>query len=448
MDPFSADLWDYLEDIPYMPSREDRDALLAKGDDERVRIWDYFFRLQPEDVGAPQRAEIRAVRADLEAEFQVYQETVEQLEFDLRAAERALLADRRRNLIIGVPLLLIGMLLAVFLVRTGRSTNSVLFCGGVLGLPGVFLLVRFGLNTLGLSNARKGKDAQVEDRKAIRDRQIRAARMRINALERQVEVLKQQIPEPPSDNQVREWLNADLARLNRRSIEMTGLEGRLVPVEDFSSLGDLMLQDNPIRVMGPGELQEVDRIPRTFTHEVNPDLNKHLSARRAYILADGRSVDLLYGVYFIKYIAVTEDMLATYSLFYDLIAGKISGESVSEQYYRDVVAITTTRETRPIMLGVDSQDYIMVEDAPTFTIYLSGAEERTVTYVNENYFLEIRDKLGLDSDQVSRIYWVQDSDRIAQDTVRLLRYYLRESKGEDSSMGSDRSGADRSPFSL
>ncbi len=418
-----------------MPSRADRDALIAAGDGRRSQIWDYFFRLHPQDVGAPQRAEIRAVRADLEGALQAHQEAVKQLELDLRAAQRVLLADRRRYLIIGVPLLLAGMLLAALLVRIGGSTKNILFCGGLVGLPGLFFLARFGLGTLSLSNARKAAAAQVEDRKAIQARQVRAARMRINALERQIEALKGQIPRPPDDAQVREWLNADLAELHKRSIEQTGLEGRLVDVEEFRKLGNLMLQDNPIRVMGPGEMQEEDSIPRTFTHGVNPDLNRHLSARRAYILADGHSVDVLYGVYFFKYIAVAEDMLATYSLFFDFITGKVSGESVSEQYYRDVVAITTTRETRHIMLGVDSQDYILVEEAPTFTIYLSGTEERTVTYANENYFREIRDRLGLDIPQVSQIYWVKDSDRVARDTVQLLRHYLRERKGDDSGTG-------------
>ncbi len=136
--PFSADLWDYIEDMPYMPSRVDRDALKAGGADQRVQIWDYFFRARPEDVGAPQRGEIQAVRADLEAAFQAHRQAVEQLEFDLRASERALLADRRRHLIIGVPLLLMGMLLAALLVRMEQPINNVLLCWGLFGLPGAF----------------------------------------------------------------------------------------------------------------------------------------------------------------------------------------------------------------------------------------------------------------------------------------------------------------------
>jgi hypothetical protein len=433
--PFSADLWDYLEDLSYMPSRADRDALVASGDERRIQIWDYFFQVRPEDVGKPQRAEIQAVRADLEAEFQAFQQTVEQLASKLRSAEQRLRADFRRHLVIGLALLLAGVLLAAGLMRASQPAGRILFCTGVLGLPGAFLLARAGWEALSLSRARGEKEAKVADLKAIQERQVRAARSRIKTLELQIETLKQQIPTPPHGSQMREWLNAALAELHQRSIEQTGLRSRLVSVEEFSSIGDLMLYQNPIPVMGPGELQDEQLIPRNFARQVSPDLNKHLSARRAYFLADERSVDVLYGVYFIKFIAVTEDMLATYSLFYDFITGKRSGESVTEQYYRDVVAITTTRETRHIMLGLDSEEYILVEDAPTFTIYLAGTEERTVTFVNEHYFYEIRNKLGLEATQVPFIYWVGNADQVARDTVQLLRHYLRERKGEDYSEG-------------
>lgn len=63
---YSTDLWDYLDTIDYMPSRQDRDALVAlaqaSGDDRRLQIWNYFFRIKPEDVGRPQQAEIARVK--------------------------------------------------------------------------------------------------------------------------------------------------------------------------------------------------------------------------------------------------------------------------------------------------------------------------------------------------------------------------------------------------
>lgn len=44
---YSSDLWDYLQDMPYMPSRQDRDELIHAGDYKRVQIWDYFFSNKP-----------------------------------------------------------------------------------------------------------------------------------------------------------------------------------------------------------------------------------------------------------------------------------------------------------------------------------------------------------------------------------------------------------------
>src|SRR6188768_2167989 len=60
---YSADVWDYLVDMPQLPGRKDRDVLVkeAERDDakaQRVKIWDYFFRINPEDVAKPQKREL------------------------------------------------------------------------------------------------------------------------------------------------------------------------------------------------------------------------------------------------------------------------------------------------------------------------------------------------------------------------------------------------------
>lgn len=64
---FSRDLWDYLDDLKdYMPSRRDRDVLVRAAEADpaeakRVRIWDYFFRVHPEDLGRPQKKYIEVL---------------------------------------------------------------------------------------------------------------------------------------------------------------------------------------------------------------------------------------------------------------------------------------------------------------------------------------------------------------------------------------------------
>ena len=58
---YSSDLWDYLGDMPYMPSREERDRFIERGDQKHLQIWDYFFRIREEDVGKPQKNEIETI---------------------------------------------------------------------------------------------------------------------------------------------------------------------------------------------------------------------------------------------------------------------------------------------------------------------------------------------------------------------------------------------------
>jgi hypothetical protein len=345
--------------------------------------------------------------------------------------EERLSTSLRRGLFIGIPLLILAILLASWQYYTQESTIQLLICMSLFLIPAVVAILSSGLRFIGILNARKTNDVAIADLKAIQARQIKAARMRINNLEIQIEQLKTKIPAPPSGSQVRDWLNQDLTQLQLKSIDQTGLRERLVELKQIANFGTLSLAENPIPVMGPGELQDIERIPPTFSHKVSKDHFKHLTARRAYHMNDGKRVDVLYGVYFINYIAVAEDMLATYSFFYDHINGKVVGESISEQYYQDVIAITTTRETRQIAMGYDSEEQILVEDAPTFTIYLAGTEERTVTFVNENYFYEIRERLGLESHHVPNIYWVKDAEQTVKDTIQLLRHYLREHKGDE-----------------
>jgi len=55
---------------------------------------------------------------------------------------------------------------------------------------------------------------------------------------------------------------------------------------------------NPIPVMGPGELQSSNTIPRSFRREENPNLNKHLTARQAYLIEGERQVFVQIRVFF------------------------------------------------------------------------------------------------------------------------------------------------------
>jgi hypothetical protein len=73
---FSKNIWDYLVDIPYMPSRQDRDELVQQAartpkQEKRVRIWEYFFHLRPQDIGKPQMKAIKRLKLQGDSENQI-----------------------------------------------------------------------------------------------------------------------------------------------------------------------------------------------------------------------------------------------------------------------------------------------------------------------------------------------------------------------------------------
>jgi len=143
-------------------------------------------------------------------------------------------------------------------------------------------------------------------------------------------------------------------------------------------------------------------------------------------------LEVLYGVYYIEHILVADDMLATHGRFFDFITGKVTSEQVTEQYYKDVVSIATVKEFRTITLGVDDSRPLHIEDAPTFSLSLASGERRTVTFVNEDYFLGVREKLGdLTVDQIRDMNWVREAEQIADNAIRALRSYLRKHKGTE-----------------
>jgi len=210
-----------------------------------------------------------------------------------------------------------------------------------------------------------------------------------------------------------------------KSKDVTALSNRLINIESIKvdQDGNPLKFPNPVAVVGPAELQRPERIPLVFTRSV--DLSKHFSARRSFYMPNDNKVEVLYGVYYLEHILIADDMLATYGLFYDFITGKFHSEEITEQYYKDVVAISTTHEFREIALSIGDKESKYVEDAPTFTLSLASGEHRTVTFVSEKYFMEIKEKINLNEADVLRIYWILDAQENANMAVGALRARLR-----------------------
>ena len=104
---YSSDIWEYLNDMPYMPSRRDRDELLELGDEIRVRIWDYFFRIKPEDVGKPQKKEIEEINIRLQDKILQHNKRQSELRDAIKLNLRIILIKRVKNSLFWIGLILV-----------------------------------------------------------------------------------------------------------------------------------------------------------------------------------------------------------------------------------------------------------------------------------------------------------------------------------------------------
>ncbi|HEX7679727.1 MAG TPA: hypothetical protein VF713_16470, partial [Thermoanaerobaculia bacterium] len=172
--PYSTSLWDYLGDMPYMPSAGDRELLKKKADANpaharRVQIWDYFFRPEREDVGKPIRHELterrtqvasheaestRRLRQSLDAftrlektrhdELAAVEAQLLAIQTETAARERA---QGRKTVITGLILgggcLLAGLYFFLFSLGASSHDDFAVGCFKVtwflLGIPAIFI---------------------------------------------------------------------------------------------------------------------------------------------------------------------------------------------------------------------------------------------------------------------------------------------------------------------
>jgi hypothetical protein len=427
---YSNNLWDYLEDMPYLPSRRDRDELVQTGEEKRVFIWDYFFRIIPAHVGKPQKIEIENINKDLFQKIQQYKKTRESINEQIADLERGLFQIRVKNFFYGIG----GFVFSAILYKTFSNYATVYSLSIIcVMLPIIYGIVMWTL--IGLGGRKEKRDIRYfrnEFRLLIEDYFLYTENViaRKNILRTEIKLLKDQIPSSCPNDMVRKWLNEDFKHLYEKSKEVTALSNRLINIEadESDATGNPLVYPNPIPVLGPGELQHPKKIPLTFSKSYNSDLNKHLTAKQSFYMENDSRYEVLYGVYYLEHILIADDMLATYGLFYDFISGKCHAEQITEQYYQDVVAITTTHEFRKIHLSIGDKQTRYIEDAPTFTLSLASGEHRTVTFVSKKYFMEIKENLNITEDDISRIYWIGRSQMDAEKAGKALRAQLRQHK--------------------
>jgi len=400
---------------------------LKKKDFKRIQIWDYFFRVRSEDVGKPQRGEISEIETRLPKRISDYNGTKNEIKERIADLENRFFWRK-----VIFSLYSLGIYFSAFLIYRAFINSSMLF-GLVQNI--IWFLVFVGsllwISILPIGWIGRRKIRQVLHELVRLDNEheahVKSEMDRKNTLKEMIKMLQKQIPERPDGIDVYNWVSEDFNRLRKRSQERTALGNDLLKIasgrDDDINNG---LMDNPIQILGPAELQNYEKIPQfVISRDMNPDLNKHLSAKRSYKLDDG-SINVVYGFYYLEHLLIAEDMLATYGLFFDFITGRYYAEQMTEQYFKDVVAIQITNEFRHIYLdSEDRRNIVYVEEAPTFTLSLASGENRTMTFTSEDYLMEIREKIDIEKEDVAKIYGVKKTRKDIENMIRALRAQLR-----------------------
>ncbi|NJN95104.1 MAG: hypothetical protein HC875_13865 [Anaerolineales bacterium] len=459
---YSTDIWDYLIDMPYLPSRQDRDRLVKEAESnlsnkKRIQLWDYFFRIKPDDVGKPQKREIAKLEEKIEsARHRVYERKNElegerswltkelgrvqdELEDEENNAEKRVVArltgSNNRTRIFGIILAMLGgfflivPLCAALLGLSGESLGIVFACFYIIGLPivggGAWILFESYKPSdkkikrevaIFIKNLHQKLDpridelakniqqisSQIDTAQTELDSNYPSYAHRIEFLKSQIADLIAQIPAPPSDEDVDNWLREDIKSLAQTATSRSGLRDRLVKLKDA---------ENPFCIRGPAELQAKELIPRPYWDKKS-DRNKHLRARHYTIMPDSTFADF-YGVYNFEFILLADNVLATYGTIFDFITGHTSGERVTSQDYANVVAVKAFKTYREI--ETDEGEKLFMENVPSLSLSLTNADKIDITFPDEDYFKQTNAKA------FSSARWRFDPRTAAENAIKYVR---------------------------
>ncbi len=383
MREFSRDIWDYLTEIPYMPSRQDRDEVVRRANEnprhaKRIHIWDYFFRLNPNDVGKPQMREMARLTQQREIEL----------------AENTARAFGMLRLAL-IPVLA-GLGMTFFLAAQKDQTLG--FLGPVVSALGVALLI-----VIGVLYWRTRHRIQILYQEMI------------DELQKSVKALRSKIPDPPDDEQVHRWLQEDLDWLAQYAIKQTGIDTSAVKPDKA---------DNPLCILGPAQLQHRDLVPRPFLDKEEVDLLKHVKAARFAFLPGDRFEDF-YGVYSVEFIVLGKDRLGNYGCFFDFITGKIYGEHTAEMYYKDVVELSVREEYRQVNMSWLHKQTVK---APTFSMSLASGNTIEISFASAEYVSLLKMQLPEGTNRIDPTHWVRNPEIATQKAIEALRAELQKHK--------------------
>lgn len=281
---YPRDIWEYVKDLPYMPSRADREKLFRdENKRERVKLWDYFFRIKPEDVGKPQRAEISFIIKNIRISIKRCKQREQEILERIKELERLALIKAIKRLAWGSAVL-VSVLFFISQISTETiSVQDKYIYGAAFFLFWLIVMAVFiGLGYLVGGDKKECKRLTVilQEFKGENLKEIDEARNRISNLKREVARLRRQVPMPLSGEDARKWLNREFQKLWDYAKTEVALVRDIIKIQGERPDTEIK---NPLSVLGPGELQE--KIPRQFLATTNADLNKHLGAKQAYQLA-------------------------------------------------------------------------------------------------------------------------------------------------------------------
>jgi hypothetical protein len=426
---YSDDIWDYLSDVRYMPTRIDRDALVEQAQEspndlKRIQIWNYFFRFNPEDVGIPlqkEKQDLVLKMKDAHIEDEQSSTKLEELKADFESkknnAEHLILEQHKskssNNRIIGIltgviaaPFFILPIVLTwigiMYNIRNGipitLSSIQNLLSNNACCLPIGLILAGVSAWQLYSSKTPSKERLKYEVDKFLTDEEVKVSKMteeystslqnnkalypeyqkRIEFLENKIGGLKKQLPTPPSDEQVETWLKEEINSLSQAAILDSGLQDRLIT---------LLNAKNPFITYSPAEIQDEKNLRDVFLTQSHWDKTsdrfKHFHAKRFTTMPDGTFADF-HGIYSVRLLMFAENEWSSYETVYNFIRGKSTGKKTTRYDYINVVAIKTLRTVRTIQ-SAEGQD-IEVENIPSLSVSLTNQEQVNISFPDEGYF--------------------------------------------------------------
>jgi hypothetical protein len=369
-------------------------------DDEQRQRWDYFFPLSRAYVGLPHRRRIRGWRKEMDN-------------------NETRLPKQRRKVVLFAALAAVLMTPLIYATIIDSSFACLPFLGlvGSLGC-GVAALTSW------LSNRR------------LRTRHANLQSW-IDSLEKEENDLQTRAdnhPVGPSSEQIRQWLQEDLKRLDRRAIGVLGLE-TIEDEEQTSANEDIAdltppstdPEHTPLQLpehLNPRQLNGIlleswGLIQSSKAHGIDDIDSLHLGSVR--IGRDGR---LHFGVHFFQFILPTGMQLAVYGCFWDFILRKEKGMLTDEFFYSDVVSLRSrisrvhnslssekASETTVFSLTVASNDSIDVSLTDKNVLDDMGRRMKKRRKNEQEQLREVREEEGENAvDEASPVFEEFDSE--------------------------------------